>query len=258
MHRRRLLAALAVVALAVTAGCIGQFGVGISDEELASEPPAEYEWGPNATVDIDLHAGGLLGGSEYTAVYTGNETELTLSTRGFTRSHSVDVRAVRFRYPNGTVVGHEHVEVEQTARETTIRLPTEDGELAYTGDRRTRELRAPAIDDGTYRVTLPEGYRVGDFLLSDVTPRAYETERADDTVTIVWSDITAGDILLVRYYRDRDRYLFWGVIVLLLGVGIGVYAYFNREIEAIQEWREDQGLDVDDEDEGDRPPPGMG
>lgn len=257
VRRRRLVAAVALLGLVALSGCVGQFGVGISEEELAEE--ASYDWDTNATVAVTLEEGGILGGASYRAVYSGNETTIRLSTPGLTRSYAVDVRAVQFRYANGTVVGHEAIEVSQTARETTIRLPTAEGQFAFTGDRRGQELRMPAFDGGRYAVVLPEGHQVGDLLLSDVLPRGYETRQVDGRTKLVWTDVSQGRTVLVRHYSGLD----WTVFYVLLGVlgvaGVLGYVYFSREIRKIARWREAQGLDVDvEDDDGDSPPPGMG
>lgn len=257
MTRRRLAAALAVVGILALSGCIGQFGVGVSEDELAQD--AEYDWDTNATVTVTLDQGGLLGGSSYRAVYDGEETVLRLSTQGLTRSHSVDVRAVQFRYSNGTVVGHEAIDVSQSARRTVIRLPAEDGQFAFTGDRRSQELELPALDGGRYEVILPAGHQVGDLVLSDVVPRGYETEVVDGRTRVVWSALDADRTLLVRHYSDLGWWLFYGLLAVLSVAGVLVYLYFSREIGKIRAWREAQGFDVDiEDDDRDDPPPGMG
>lgn len=255
---RRVLAAVAVLALVATAGCVGQFGSGIPEEELAAD--ADYEWNASADTEVRLVEHGFLGGAEYRVVYSGNETELTLSTQGFTRSHSVDIRAVQFRYAeNGTVVGHEAIDVSQSARQTTVRLPDAEGQFAFSGERRSQELQLQTVDEGSVAVVLPENHRVGDLLLSDVVPRSYESDTIDGRSAVRWEDLDAGETLLVRHYRDRDWYLFYGLLTALSVVAVLGYAYFKLQIRQIQQRREEYGLDVDvEDDDGRRPPPGMG
>jgi hypothetical protein len=264
---RRVLLALGLVGLLALTGCIGQFGTGISEDELSEN--ATYRWDANATIEewpqdvtvqIQIVQGGILEGDSYRAIYTGNRSQITLSERGFTRPHSLDIRAVRYQYPNGTVVGHEALDVDQNARRTRVRLPEGPGRFAFTGDRRNKEVRFPAIADGNYTVRLPSDHSVGDLLLSDVSPRSYDTSTVDGHTVVRWNGIDKSDSLLVRFYRDRDWYIFYGMIGLLSIAGAGVFLHYRREINEIQRWRAEQGLDLDrdDDDDGDRPPPGMG
>jgi len=264
--RGRVLLALGLLGLLALTGCIGQFGVGLSEDELSKD--ASYPWDANATIDewpddvtvqIRIKQAGFLGDDTYQAIYTGNRTQLTLSERGFTRPHSIDIRAVKYQFPNGTVVGHEAIDVDQNARRTRILLPPGHGRFAFTGDRRNRELRLPGIADGNYTVTLPRHHSVGDLLLSDVSPRSYDTSTVDGRTRIRWEGVDDDQSLLVRFYRDRDRYLFYGMIGLLSIVGAVIYVHYRREIREIQQWRAAQGLDLDTDDGDDRdPPPGMG
>lgn len=257
MHRRSVLAALALLAMLGLAGCLGGVGSGISERALAEN--TTYDWQTNATTEIELTTGGFFESAEYHVVYSGNASTLTLSMRGFTRPHAVDIRAVKFRYANGTVVGHEAVGVSQSSRATTIRLPEEDGKLAFSGRRRDQELHVRTFDQGSVRVILPENHTVGDLLLSDVVPRDYERRQTEDgRVALYWDSVPGDEMVLVRHYRQWHRLLFWGLVgVLGIAAMIG-YFYFSRQIDRIQRVREEHGLDLDDDDEGDRPPPGMG
>ncbi|AGN01848.1 hypothetical protein L593_09515 [Salinarchaeum sp. Harcht-Bsk1] len=264
--RRRLLLLFGLVGLLALSGCIGQFGTGLSEGELSRNATYEWdtsatadEWPDDVTVQIEINQAGFLGDDTYHGIYTGNRTQVTFSERGFTRPHSLDIRAVKYQYPNGTVVGHEAIDVDQNARRTRVRLPEGPGRFAWIGDRRNKELRLPAIADGNYTVTLPRHHSVGDFLLSDVSPRSYNTRTVDGHTQIVWTGVDNSQTLLVRFYRDRDFYLFYGLIGLLTVVGAGIFLHYRREIQEIQEWRAAQGLDLDrDDDDGERPPPGMG
>jgi hypothetical protein len=264
---RRVLLALGLVGLLALTGCIGQFGAGLSEDELSAN--ASYHWDTNATVEewpenvaveLRIVQGGILGDDSYRAIYTGNRSQITLSEQGFTRRHAIDIRAVKYQYANGTVVGHEALDVDQNARRTRVRLPEGQGRFAFTGDRRNKEVRMPAIADGNYTVRLPADHSVGDILLSDVSPRNYDTSTVDSHTIVRWNGIDSSDTILVRFYRDRDWYVFYGMVGLLSIVGVGVYLYYRREIRQIQRWRAEQGLDLDrdDDGDGDRPPPGMG
>jgi uncharacterized protein HemX len=62
----------------------------------------------------------------------------------------------------------------------------------------------------------------------------------------------------VRYYLQRDLYLFGGLLALMLVVGAGGAGYYYLQIRETVRRREEVGLDVDVEDDRDDPPPGMG
>lgn len=255
MNRRLLLAVASVVLLAFTAGCTGLFGGGeISEDQLQGEASATYEW--NGSTDVLLN----VTGGEYHAVYTvENRSELTLFEReSLGEKTPVEVGTVRFRYPNGTVVtlGQDHVDRKKS--KTVVRLPAEEGQLAFTAPHRGKSFAVPVYVEGSYEVILPPGMRVGNPLLSQVRPGDYTTDLRDGRVHVVWTDVTA-DSLLVRYYLARDLTIFAsvigaGILIALLGV-----AYFRLQIRQLEREREEMGLNVDTgDDEFDQgPPPGM-
>lgn len=247
---RRLLAVLSLVALLFLAGCAG-FGSVTSEEGL--EEDADYDWDTDADATIEVTDG------EYEAVYTVEDREtvrLHQSTR-YGDDNPIDVRAVQFRYPDGTVVGMDEIEVEETRSEVYVHLPAENGQLAFTSDSQTRNFATDTFVDGSYEVILPPGYRVDNFVLANIRPGGHETEVVDDQVHITWDEMDA-DAISVRYYLERDVYLFGGLIVVAsIGAAIaGAYVY--RQIQELQRQREEAGLDVDIEDDDGGPPPGMG
>ncbi|WP_122091362.1 DUF5803 family protein [Halalkalicoccus subterraneus] len=246
---RRLLAFASLVALVAVAGCTG-FGSVTSEEGLGED--AEYDWGTDADATINVTDG------EYKAVYA-LENRSTIRLYEATRygdDNPIDVRAVQFRYPNGTVVGAEEIEVEETRSEVTVHLPTEGGQFAFTSDSRSRNLATDTFVEGSYEVILPPGYRVDNFVLANVRPGGYETELVDDQVHIRWDEVET-DTISVRYYMERDVYLFGGLIVVAsIGAAIaGTYVY--RQMQELKRKREEAGLDVNIEDDDNGPPPGM-
>ena len=256
MNRRLLLAFAAVALLALTAGCTGLFGGGeISQEDLEGDPSTSYEWNGSTDVRLNITDG------EYRAVYEiDNRSEIELYEReSLGEETPVAVNTVRFRYSNGTVVtlGQEHVERQNSA--TVVTLPAEDGQLAFTAPHRGKSFSVPTYVEGSYEVVLPRGMRVGNMLLSQVRPGDYSTDLRDGRVHIVWSEVTA-DNVVVRYYLARDLTIFSGIIVAgvvlaLLGLG-----YFRFQIRQLERERKEMGLNVDtSDDEFDQgPPPGMG
>lgn len=246
---RRLLALASLVALVALAGCAG-FGSVTSEDGLSQD--AEYDWDTDADATIEITDG------EYEAVYTvENQSTIRLyqSTR-YGDDNPIDVRAVQFRYPDGTVVGAEEIEVEETRSEVTVHFPAEEGQFAFTSDSQSRNFATETFVDGSYEVILPPGYRVDNFVLANVRPGGFETELVDDQVHIQWEEMDASAIA-VRYYMERDVYLFGGLIVVAsIGAAIaGAYVY--RQMQELQRKREEAGLDVDIENDDDGPPPGM-
>lgn len=256
MHRRLILATVLVATLAVTAGCVG---TNLDDEALNED--ISYTWSLEEDVDanITLTEGAPLQRGEFAAVYRVNQSEIELYHRELTRDRPLSIRGVAFQYSNGTVVSLDSDDVSIENRRTVITMPADAGKVAFTADRQTKQLRHLVPVGGTYRVTLPPDHRVADFLLSDVSPGGYTTERHGEQTTIVWEEIEPGTTILLHYYFERDRLLFWGLTGVLSVIGLAGYAYYSRQIKRLIKWRKEQGLDVDyDDDDRRRPPPGMG
>lgn len=256
---RRALAAATVALLAASAGCTG-FGIfgGGSVDEAAIRENASYDWETEANASINVTS------DRYQSVYriSGRETLEVYTRDGLGTERPLDVRAVKFRYPNGTVVGVAPDRVEKTRSRTVVDLPASEGQLAFTADHRGKTFSTPAFVDGGYTVTLPAGMRVDYVPLAQVQPRGYVTERVGDRVRIVWGNdvIDRGGDIVVRYYLARDLLIFAGVVALLFLVGLGGVGYYLLQIRRLEDRRQEVGLDVDTGDDGggDGPPPGFG
>ncbi|WP_121822069.1 DUF5803 family protein [Halostella salina] len=252
MNRRLLLGTVVVGLLAVTAGCsFGPFADDITDEELNES--AEYDWETNATATITIE------GAEYQAVYdVSNQSELTVYQQGFAGNEPVNVRAVQFRDANGTFVNGSALDVEKQGSETVIDLPSENGTVAYTADTRPKQFGSPVLVEGSHEVVLPPNHQTGNFLFSHVSPGNPEKEVVDNRVHLRWDD-PEGNVF-VRYYLDRDIYIFGGIVAVLGVVLVAGLIYYLRQIRELERRREEMGLDVDTEDDefDDGPPPGMG
>jgi len=251
MNRRLLVGAALVGLLAVTAGCsVGPFADDITDEELNED--AEYDWEPNATVTITVED------AEYQAVYdVSDQSQLTVYQQGFAGNEPVDVRAVQFRYENGTFVNGSELDVEKQGGETVIDLPAENGTVAYTADTRPKEFGSPVLVEGSHEVILPPNHQTGNFLFSHVSPGNPEKEVVDDRVHLRWEE-PEGNVF-VRYYLDRDIYIFGGIVAVLGVVMVAGLIYYLRQIRELERRREEMGLNVETEDDefDDDPPPGM-
>lgn len=235
---RRLLGIVAVLFLTVSAGC-SAFGPGeVNQDRLASN--ASYDWDTSADVTFTLHA------SQYQAVYT-IENQSTIELYRFHRLNNkrpIDPAAVKFRFPNGRVVGPEAMTFEKTQSRTVIGLPTDDGQLAVTLPKNGKRIRAPAILDGDYEVILPENARVGIPLLGRVVPRSYERTVVDEQVHLYWESVQ-GDRVVVRYYLVRDLYLFGGLLALSIIVLVGGIAFFWLQLKDLRKRREEVAIDGD-------------
>ena len=255
MNRRLVLATLAVVLLTTGAGCSAFFG-GISDEQLDREANYSDVRDSDADVAIALEDGNLLNGGEFRAVYDLNGTqELELSRSTLFSDEPLNVYGVRYWYPNGTELNGSELEVEQGGSATTVRVPNENGTLAFSGEAGRKTFRLPAYVGGSYEVMIPEGHRTSNFLFGDVSPNGYEREIVDGRERLTWDEIDADSTISIRYYLARDIPLFLGLIataVLLGGIGIG---YYYRQIKRLREQREEFGVDIDDESGGG--PPGL-
>jgi hypothetical protein len=98
-------------------------------------------------------------------------------------------------------------------------------------------------------------------LLSQVSPRADSRSVANDRQTIRWNEVTTRG-LSVRYYLQRDLYLFGGLSIVAIVVGTGGALYYYRQLQEVKRRRMEAGIDLEEEDQDDDlndrgPPPGM-
>lgn len=235
---RRTIGMVAVLVLVVLAGC-SAFGPGeVNRERLGAD--ASYTWDTRANVTFTLEQ------TQYKAVYR-IENQSTFEIYRFHRLNNrrpVDPAGVRFRYPNGNIVGPDQMEFEKTQSGTVITLPAKDGKLAMSLPKNGKRIRAPAVLEGDYEVILPENARVGIPMLGRVVPRGYERTMVDGQVHLYWESVQ-GDRVVVRYYLVRDLYLFGGLLALSTVILIGGVAFFWLQLKTLQERREEVALDGD-------------
>lgn len=250
---RRTLALGGLLVLVVLSGCAGSTQV--PEEDLSAD--AEYGWDTNATVAVDVSDA-----SYQTVVNLTNTSTLEIYQRSALGGDgAVRISALQFRYPNGTVVNASEGNLSATleAERTQISVPTETGKVAYTAERVGNQFTLPVFTGGSYSVRLPPSTRVGVPILSHADPGGYETSVANDRMTLRWDSLSEGAIS-VRYYLQRDLWIFGGITVVSVTLGIGGLVYYLRQIRQLEKRREELGLDVDYEDDptDDGPPPGMG
>ncbi|ADQ67631.1 hypothetical protein GL213_10250 [Halogeometricum borinquense] len=264
MNRRLLLALAALALLVLTSGCLG-FGTGdVSKERVNAEPPdGGYTWDANTTVRIEIQAN-----TQYTAVYELNQTEIELYRRdGLGGRNPLSVEAVQYRYPNGTQLDGSEIrerggEIRQTRDVTIIALPSDapengGGKLAFTGSGSAKRFSLPTYVDGSYEILLPPDRSIDVPIIGQARPPGYDYSRVNGQILLRWSEMSA-DTVSVQFYLERDLYIFGGVFVLFGLIGLGGLLYYRRQIEELKDQREEMGLDVDTDDEFDEgPPPGM-
>lgn len=262
MNRRLLLGGAMLALLAVTAGCLG--GGSVSDESLDAEPRASYDWNETETVHISIQDN-----ARFRAVYELNQSEIELFRRdGFGGRNPISVEAVRYRYPNGTVVSGSAFDergggVTRTRDVTRVTLPSDasaGGKLAFTAGSTPKRFSLPVFVEGSYEVVLPEDRRVDFFLFGSVSPGGSERTRDDAGRThLAWENVTSRSVV-VQFYLQRDLYIFGGIAAVLLVVGAVGSLYYRRQIEELRQKRREVGpddIDVDVDDDREGPPPGM-
>jgi hypothetical protein len=272
---RRLLAALSLVLLLGLGGCTSIFGGGGVDPEALSED-ATYDFDADRDAYVEINE------DNYTAVYNvsaiaGGEDDPTVqlyTTDALTIERPLEVRAVQYRYPNGTIVRFvdgeavrvdengsttptDALEVEGARDRTTVHVPTDAGRLAFTTPKTGKEVALQTPADGSYEVALPPDADASLPLLSRVRPPNDDRRVVGDRVHLTWETLDA-ELLIVRWYLDRDLWLFGGLAAIAIVVGSVGAVYYYRQIQRARRLREEEGLDVDYEDDREGPPPGMG
>lgn len=251
--RRRALLLAAVAALALSAGCAGVFGGGAPSSEQVNRN-ATYRWDTTANVTVTV----LEGGTEYQAVLrVGNRTSVPAYTHGeIEGDQPLDVAAVRYRYPNGTVVrpNGSTLAVRHEGSRAVIDVPQRGGRLAYTAPATPKQVRLQTVTEGSHEVILPPAMRTEAFLFGSVAPGGYETSVDDrNRLHLTWEEVRGGSID-VRYYLERDFYIFAGFAALAALVAVGGAVYYRLQIRRLERRREAVGLDVEGEDDRGRGP----
>jgi hypothetical protein len=262
MHRRHF-ALLSVLALVALAGCTGILGPEDVDPSQLNEN-ASYDWETETNASITLNK------TSYRAVYDipGNSSFTIYNRDDLGREKGVPVKALRFRYDNGTVISpaNSSLTAQRTGSSTVIGLPNNSsGQVAYSAPRQGKSFSTPVYANGyTYTVTLPPGRRIGIPLLSHATPGSYETETKTTTnrMTVTWSEPVESRAVRVRFYLERDLYIFGGLAAIAVLIGTAGTVYYWRQLQAVRRRRKEAGIDLEEEYEdeefgNDGPPPGM-
>ncbi|WP_424018317.1 DUF5803 family protein [Halorientalis pallida] len=254
MNRRLVLGVVALAALVTLAGC-SVLGPGEPDAEALGKN-VSYNWSTDANATIDIND------TRYEAVYrVENRSSIELYDRdALGTEHPLEIEGLKFRFRNGTVRNLTADDVELSRKRMTVSIPGENvsGKVAFSSPRNGKSFSLPTFLSGRYVVTLPESARVGVPILAQVSPGGYDSTLRNDRVTLTWDDVEQRS-LSIRWYLERDLWLFGGLVVIALLLGIGGTLYYLRQIRALESRREEVGLDVDtgDDFDDDGPPPGM-
>jgi hypothetical protein len=244
-----------VLVLVALAGCSSAFGPGEPDPDRLNEN-ASYDWETTHTAELAVNR------SSYTAVYNvPNNTSMEVYVRDdLGRDRHVPIEGLRYRYPNGTVITSNQtaLNVSQTRKRTTIDLPNASGgSVAYSAPRHGKQFSLPVFVPGNYSVRLPPSARVGVPFLSNVSPRNYTTSVNASYMTVQFPELRDGS-MHIRWYLQRDLFMFTILLILAVAIGTGGAVYYYRQIQRLRERRKQTDLDVDiGDDSGKGPPPGM-
>ena len=256
MMRRLALLGL-VVAMIPLGGCTTLFGPGEPDPEKLNES-AEYEWNEDHNASIVVEE------NQFRAVYNvGNASELrTYRQDALGQESHLEVSAVQYRYPNGTIIraNDSRLSVSQTRDRTILDVPNESGgRVAFSAPRQGKQLALPVFVGGKTELTLPPGARVGVPLLSKVSPPTDDRSVTNNRMTLFYENVTAQN-MNVRYYLQRDLWIFGSILGGAIVIGTGGALYYLRQIKKLKRRREETAIDIDTDDDDfrdDGPPPGM-
>lgn len=232
----RTLVAIAFLGVLVTlSGC---FGGGLDEDALAENQ--SYDWETRATVTFNVtgdsfHAVHVIGNGTPIAVYRDTE---------FQGEQPVSISAVKFRYPNGTVVGAGDIGVEQRDGRTILTPPAGEGHLAYSGNSLPKDFQIAANQSGSYQVILPRGMRIGVPFMGTIAPGGAELTVRDDRTYLFWDSLEDPHIDL-SYYLERDFWLFAGLVGLGLLVAIAGVIYYRVKIRRLRTRIEEAGLGIE-------------
>ncbi|MFC7203933.1 DUF5803 family protein [Haloferax namakaokahaiae] len=250
MNRRLLAGFVALALLLVTAGCLGGTST-VPNDRLDAAPDEPYAWNADVDVHVTVQENG-----QFRGVYDMNQSSITLyRLDGFGSRTPLPVDAVRYQYPNGTVLTGSELKarggnVTQNDRITTVTLPSDadrDGKIAFTSDSTPKRFSLPTFVEGSYEVVLPQDRRVSFPIFGAVRPAGYQTEVVENQLHIRWENVTS-DSVVVQFYLQRDLYIFAGIAIVSILIGGSGIVYYRRQIEELRRRRQDLGLDVEKDD----------
>ncbi|RJT06869.1 DUF5803 family protein [Halococcus sp. IIIV-5B] len=231
MNRTRALGFVLFLAFVALAGCTSAFGPSPANQDALTQNES-YDWNTDVNASINITGG------SYEAVYrVDNRSEFVVQRRdSLQRDRPLAISALKFQYPNGSVVTAASPKLNATNEQerTVIDLPARDGRVAFESSAQGKQFVTETFVPGSYEVTIPKGMRVDYEPLARVDPGDYETERtASGHVRIHWENVES-DSVAVRYYLERDLYIFAGGLAILVVVALVGVLYYLRQIRGLE------------------------
>jgi hypothetical protein len=232
----RTFAAVAFLGLLlVLTGCLGG---GLDEDALAENQ--SYEWDTRATVTVNL-----TGGSFHAVHEVPNGTPIAVfRDTEFQGEQPVSISAVKFRYPNGTIVGASDIDVEQRGGRTILTPPGDEGQVAYSGNSLPKDFRIAVNQTGSYQVILPRSMRIDVPFMGTIAPGGAELSVRDDRSYLFWESLDGAHIDL-SYYLERDFWLFAGLVGLGILAAIGGVLYYRVQIRHLRRRIEEADLGIE-------------
>lgn len=232
---RTLVAVGVLGVLLILGGCLGG---GLDEDALAENQ--SYDWDTEATVTFNVtgeafHAVHEIRNATPIAVYRDTE---------FQGEQPVSISAVKFRYPNGTIVGAADIAIEQRDGRTILQPPAAEGHLAYSGNSLPKDFQIAVNQSGSYQVILPRSMRIGVPFMGTIAPGGAELSVRDDRTYLFWESRDGAHIDL-SYYLERDFWLFAGLVGLGALAAIGGVLYYRTQIRHLRRRIEEADLGIE-------------
>lgn len=268
--RRRLVIVGCLVFLIASAGCTSMLGVDGNPGQssglglglgLGGEKPTnnangngstQYTWNTSADATLTLDT------DQYRSVYKLDQRKLTVYTHGsFGQEQSVELKAVKYRYPNGTVIALDEKKsfnIDKSRKRTTIHVPNSNGSVAFVTEKSGRSISVPVflepgkLDGPSYEIILPPNTGVSVPFLSSIHPGGYETKSIDGRIHVTWESVESKSIS-ARYYLNQDLLIFSSIASLLIVIGLIGAVYYLVQIRKLAQLRKNVGFDIDAKDD---------
>jgi len=226
--RRRVVFALAVLAVVVVSGCLSP---------LPEEDEVDHSdrWNTSETVEY------FLDDDTFTATvkvdgYEGTDFEVW-ERDPFGGDNPVDVAGVRFRNPGGEVTEIDEGDIDTSGDRTVLTLPESQGRVAYVAEKTGTDFTHPTPVGGNVTVHLPPGTDARNFFLGQLSPRGNEVV-AESPLVARWESLERGTYITVEYYRRGYPWVLIGALAVLLVAAVIVVYYYRNVLNRLRRKRE--------------------
>ncbi|MFB6186243.1 MAG: DUF5803 family protein, partial [Halobacteriaceae archaeon] len=225
-----------LILIILTTGCLGLGSV----SQGTSNQNETYNWQTSSDVKFNISGG------EAHGIYTleGSRSIKIYRHTEFQGNQPIRVHAVKFKYPNGTILEESQLTIQQKNSKTVITAPISEGKIAFTTTTRPKEFSIAISKQGSYHVILPKDMRIQEFILGSIQPSGYSKKIINDRVHLRWQSLRSGEIAL-EYYLQRDLYIFGGIVVFGIIAAIGGTIYFWYRIKQLKQNRKQSGIDIE-------------